>query len=73
LSGKYKVKCVDKDGVVSMTGDIPFDSNSLYASERIMQECVGLLEKLEPLDPPEMPPNGIRIRFRFKGLSEDPG
>lgn len=29
LSGKYKVKCVDKDGKISMTGDINYDSNSL--------------------------------------------
>ena len=73
LSGKYKVKCVDKDGKVSMTGDIPFDSNSLYVSERIMKECTGLLEKLEPLDPVDVPADGVKVRFRFKGLSEDPG
>ena len=41
-----------------------------------MNECAGLYDKLEFLNPPNLPAyteNGFKIRFRFTGLNEDPG
>lgn len=41
-----------------------------------MDQCAGLYDKLEWLNPPNKPlynENGIKIRFRFTGLNEDPG
>lgn len=52
ISGSFKVKCVNKDGVVSLTKDITFDHDSKWATHRIMNECSGVYDKLEELDPP---------------------
>ena len=46
IAGSYKVKCVDKNGQVSMTNDIKFNHNSYWATYRIMTECAGLYDKL---------------------------
>jgi len=40
------------------------------------QDCSGLYEKLEWIWSPNAPyymENGIKVRFRFKGLNENPG
>ena len=47
LSGSYQVRCVDKNGAVSITNDIKFDLDSRWATHRIMTECAGLNDKLE--------------------------
>lgn len=41
-----------------------------------MSECPGLYDKLEYINSPNKQPNnenGIKVRFRFSGLNEDPG
>ena len=41
-----------------------------------MQQCAALYDKLEIIEPPnkyDWPENGVKVRFRFSGINEDPG
>lgn len=70
------MKCVDSHGQVSMTNDIAYNSGYHWSVQRIMNECFGLYDKLEWLYPANRPyyaENGIKLRFRFTGLNENPG
>jgi len=76
MSGKYKVKCVDKNNQASYTREMGWNTHLYWVVQFMEQDCSGLYEKLEWVGAPNAPTyneNGLKIRFRFKGLNEDPG
>jgi hypothetical protein len=74
LSGSYKVKCIDSEGFESISRDIPYDYNAIYAQKVIMESCDRLYDKIELLETNiGYRENMIRWNVRFVGLNENPG
>jgi hypothetical protein len=75
LSGKYKIKCVDKDGFESFSSDIKYSTSENWIANEIMYNCDGLYDRIEVLNSYRQPyrQNGVDIFIRFLGVNEDPG
>lgn len=53
-----------------------YTTDTRWAMIKTMTECAGFYDKLEYLESPhkvEYYENGLKMRFRFTGLNEDPG
>ena len=61
---------------MSETREMNYNTHVYWVTEVMMQDCFGLADKLEWIkgdDQPRYMENGIRVRFRFTGLNENPG
>lgn len=74
LGGSYKVKCTNKDGVVSYSKDIKTTDNFIFVKSNIEQGCEGLLDKLVIKSANLYPysANGLSFYVDFDGVNYDP-
>jgi hypothetical protein len=67
LSGSFKIKCVDKNGIESFSQEIPFHQWSNWVNQKTMEGCDGLYDKIEILESYEnaYKENGLGFFIRF--------
>lgn len=75
LSGKFRVKCIDKDGFESYSEAIGYNWGYVTFGLRIMNNCTGLYDRIETWDnyTYSYKENGRGNYIHFKGINEDPG
>lgn len=75
LSGKFRVKCKDKNGAESYSEAISYNQWYINFGLKIMNNCTGLYDRIEVWDnyTYSYKENGRGNYIHFKGINEDPG
>jgi hypothetical protein len=75
LSGNYKIKCTDSQGVVSYSNELEWSTWNEWINQMTMEGCAHMYDKLEVMETYFYPykQNGVNILLRFTGLHEKPG